>query len=167
MNNRTPTEHEAADISRAAQRLLASGSFGDELLRHSGITRPALPVLAPTAELNSWFVPITVGDRLAAFFQFLPDGTFMRFSSFQRAAGALAECPAAADWLDIDQIQARAEIQRKSDETSNRPFLTYDRSPDRLVWAVPLTNAHGEVRVVYVVGETVYVPPPEGVIGGQ
>jgi hypothetical protein len=165
MTNRTPTECTGADIGRLAQRLLESGSVNDELIRQYATIHPALPVLESTGKLNSWFVPILVGDRMAAFFQFLPDGTFMRFSSFQHKAGDLAGCPPATDWLDLNRIQARAEIQRQSDETSNKPFFTYDRSPDRLVWAVPLTNAHGEVRLIYVVGEMVYTPTPEGTFG--
>ncbi len=43
--------------------------------------------------------------------------------------------------------------------------MTYDRSPDRLVWAVPLKQPHGEVRYVYVAGETVYLPTGDGGFG--
>jgi hypothetical protein len=153
---------DATGIAQVARQLLTAGSVGDESLRRSATVLPALPVLAPDGTLHSWFVPITVSDRLAAFFQFLPDGTLMRFSSFQRRPGDFTDCPLAADWLDLTRIKARAEVQRRMDETASEPFLTYDRSPDRLVWAVPLIQAGGEVRHVYVVGETVYVPPPEG-----
>jgi hypothetical protein len=37
---------------------------------------------------------------------------------------------------------------------------TIDRSPDRLVWAVPFTDERGNTRLVYVVGETAYTPQP-------
>jgi hypothetical protein len=165
MINQTPPAHDGAGISQVAQKLLTSGGVGDEALRRSAAVLPALPVLGPGGGLHSWFVPVTVGDRLAAFFQFLPDGAFMRFSSFQRRPGDLAGCPAADDWLDSGRIQARAEVQRQADETSGEPFLTYDRTPDRLVWAVPLTQAGGQARLIYVAGETVYTPPPGGTFG--
>lgn len=67
-----------------------------------------------------------------AFFQFLPDSTLMRFSSFYRRPGEFDGCPAASDWLDRDQIKARAAEQRQMDETTGEPFLTYDRTSDRL-----------------------------------
>lgn len=165
MINQTPHAGDATRISQVARQLLESGSIGDEPMRHSAIVLIPLPVLAPGGALHSWFVPITVGDRLVAFFQFLPDGTLMRFSSFHRRPGEFADCPVAADWLDQCRIQARAEIQCQKNETSGEPFLTYDRTPDRLVWAVPLTRAGGEVRHIYVAGETVYAPTPEGTFG--
>jgi len=152
--------HDAADIDRQARRLLAQGTSGDEPLRRAGTVGHALAVLAPDGRFHSWFVPVTVGDRLAAFFQFLADGTLMRFSSFPRRSGGFADCPIAADWLDHIRIRAHTEPQRRIDETTGEPWLTYDRVPDRLVWSVPLTDAQGQVRQVYVVGKTVYVPPP-------
>jgi hypothetical protein len=155
----------AARIGEAARQLLASGGVGDDLLRRSATVLRPLPVRAPAGGLHSWFVPVSVGDLLAASFQFLPDGTLMRFSSFQRRPGEFAGCPAAADWLDSDRIQARAVVQRRTNEGTGEPFLTYDRTPDRLVWAVPLTNPRGEVRLIFVAGESVYAPPPEGTVG--
>ncbi len=152
-------DHETDQIRAQAQNLLRSSMIKSALVVASGRIEMPIAVQGPDGQLHSWFVPVTVGNRLAGFFQFLPDGTFMRFSSFQRRSGDLAGCPAAADWLDPSRIQTRAEVQRQPDETSSKPFLTYDRSPDRLVWAVPLTNARGEVRLVYVVGQTVYAPP--------
>ncbi len=153
-------DDDATQIRAQAQNLLRGGTVGSPLVVESGHVETPIAVQAPDGQLHSWFVPVTVGNLLAGFFQFLADGTFMRFSSFQRRAGELAGCPPAADWLDLDRIQARAEVKRQPDETSGKPFLTYDRTPDRLVWAVPLTNARGQVRLVYVAGETVYVPPP-------
>jgi len=160
-----PDDHETNQIRAHAQNLLRDGTVGSALVVASGRIETPIPVQAPDGRLHSWFVPVTVGNQLAGFFQYLPDGTFMRFSSFQRRAGDLTGCPAAADWLDLNRIQERAEVQRHPDETSGKPFLTYDRTPDRLVWAVPLTHARGAVRLVYVVGEMVYMPPPEGSFG--
>ena len=156
------SDHETKQIRAHARNLLRRGKVGSALVVASGRIETPIAVQAPYGRLRSWFVPVTLDDRLLAFFQFLPNGTFMRFSSFQRRADVIVGCPAARDWIDPHRIQARAEVQRQSDETSGEPFLTYDMSPHRLVWAVPLTNARGEVRLVYVIGHTVYVPPPEG-----
>ena len=151
----------ADHLRTQAQNLLRSGKIGGPSVVASGQVGTPIAVRGPEGQTHSWFVPVTIGKQLAAFFQFMPDGTFMRFSSFQRRENDLTGCPEAADWLDLDRIQKRAEVQCRPDETIGRPFLTYDRSPDRLVWAVPLTNARGEVRLVYVVGQTVYAPPAE------
>jgi hypothetical protein len=165
MIDQAPNPSEEASFRDAAQQLLASGSAGDELLRKSGTIPGAFPVRATGGQIHSWFVPVTVNDRLAGFFQFMRDGTLMSFSSFQRRPGDLSGCPPAEDWLDASRIRSRAESQLAADETTAEPFLTYDRSPDRLVWAVPLVNKAGQTRIVYVVGETVYLPPPGGTFG--
>ena len=161
----TPYAGDAARITQVARVLLAKGIIGDAPLRRSGTVVQALPVLMVGGTLHSWWVPVTVGDRLTAFLQFLPDRTLMRFSLFQRQSGEFADCPVAADWLDPRRIQTRAQALRRSDEAISEPFLTYDKTPDRLVWAVPLRQADGRVRHVYVAGETVYVPPPGGAFG--
>lgn len=158
-------DHEGNQIRAQAQSLLRSGKIGSALVGASGHIETPIAVNAPDGRLHSWFVPVTVGNHLTGFFQMLPNGTFMRFSAFQHRASELSGCPAAADWLDSNRIKARAEAQRQPDETSGQPFLTYDRTPDKIVWAVPFTYARGKVRLVYVVGETVYVPPPEGAYG--
>jgi hypothetical protein len=158
-------EHKISQIRAQAQELLRGRTFGSDLIASSGCIETPIAVQSPSGRLHSWFVPVTVGDQLVGFFQFLSDGTFMRFSSFQRQTSDLAGCPVAADWLDLNRIQARAEVQRQPDETSSDPFLTYDRTPDRLVWAVPLTNARGKVRLVYIAGKTVYVPSPRDTYG--
>lgn len=154
-----PNDNETNRIRSQAKDLLRSGTIGNALVAASGRIEAPIPVQSPAGQLHSWFVPVTVGNQIAGFFQFLPDGTFMRFSSFQRRADDLAGCPDAADWLDLNQIQERAAVHVQPDERSGKPFLTYDKTPDRLVWAVPLTNARGKLRLVYVVGRSVYLPP--------
>jgi hypothetical protein len=161
MIKKSSSSYNAASITKKACLLLANGSLGDESLSKSATVGCALPVLAPEGELHSWFVPVTMSDKLVAFFQFLPNGVLMRFSSFQRKPGEIDSCPKAEDWLNMDKIQANAAIQRQENETIGKPVLTYDRVPDRLAWVVPLTNERGEVRYVYVAGETVYTSPSE------
>ena len=164
MTSPTPAEPDAENIVQAARQMLARGNVGDEPLQSSATVGRAVPVRGPNRELHSWFVPLTVGDRLAAFFQFLPDQTLMRFSSFQRRPGDCSGCPPVADWLDSERIRKRAATQLQADETIGEPFLSYDRTPDRLVWAVPLSH-EGDVRLVYVIGETVYLPPSGNTFG--
>lgn len=158
MTSESQGDLDAADISEAARQLLDGGAVGDESLRLSASIGRALPVREPGGKQHSWFVPITVGDRLAALFQFLTDGTLMRFSSFQRTPGECDSCPEAADWLDPTRIQARAAAQNRSNENPGEAVLTYDRTPDRLVWAVPFLDARNHTRLVYVAGQTVYAP---------
>jgi hypothetical protein len=165
MTMRAPPEREALEITKAARQLLAGRAVGDEPLRRSATVRRALPVRTPGGRMHSWCVPLTVKDRLAAIFQLLPGGTLMRFSAFYRRPGEFDACPPAADWLDTGRIQARAAAQRRKDEKAGEPFLTFDRSPDRLVWAVPVTDARGQVRLLYVAGESVYAPPPGETLG--
>lgn len=151
--------HDQRHFRYLARRLLAAGQFGDNSLRESGVVGEALEVLHPDRQPHSWFVPVTVGDRLAAFLQFRPDGAFIRFSAFPRPTGGFEHCPSAVEWLDASKIQARAAAaQQKPGETVGRPFLTYDNAPDRLVWAVPLTHA-GQVRLLFVIGDYVYAAP--------
>ena len=157
--------HDAEAIGVAASRLFASGAVGDAQLRATARVGLALPVLTPDGTLNSWFVPLTVGEILAAFMQILPDGTLMRFSSFQRRAGDLEGCPASADWLDTARIAQRAQAERRAHERAGEPFLTFDRNPDRLVWSVPFTDAGGVTRHVHVVGTSVYAPTQSGGVG--
>ena len=160
MTKHGPPPDPARGIRAAARRLVASGAVGDDRARRPGAVGTPVPVRAPSGELNSWFVPVAAdGDRLAAFLQLLPDGTLMRFSSF-------AAPPPAADWLDARTILRRARAGQRPGETPGRPFLTYDRNPDRLAWGVIFTDASGAERLVFVAGDTVYSPPAGGGVGG-
>ena len=160
MTKRGPPPDTAQRIREAARQLVAGGTVGDDRSRRLGSVGTPVPVRTPSGDLNSWFVPVAAdGDRLAAFLQLLPDGTLMRFSSF-------ATPPLAADWLDAKTILRRARAAQRAGETPGRPFLTYDRNPDRLAWGVIFTDASGAERLVFVAGDTVYSPPAGGGVGG-
>jgi hypothetical protein len=158
MSPRKSAKSDATAFARLARQLLQSGTVGDAPLRRAGKIGNPLPVLAPTGEQHSWFVPVLIDDRLAAFAQFGLDGTLLRFSSFQRRPGDLESCPLAKDWLDAERIRKRVAAQRKKGEVLGAAFLTYDRTPDRLVWAVPLKHPSVGTRLLYVAGDTVYAP---------
>jgi hypothetical protein len=145
-----------------ALRLLAAGAPAGEVLPHGGRVRSPIPVRDPNGDTHSWFVPLTHGGRLAGFLQLLPDMTFLRASTFQRTAGSLAGCPAADAWLDETTIAARASTRLRRGERAGRPYLTYDRNPTRLVWAVPVTGTGGRERTVFVAGDDVFEPASDG-----
>ncbi|MGH3130255.1 MAG: hypothetical protein ACRDNX_05520, partial [Gaiellaceae bacterium] len=64
--------------------------------------------------------------------------------------------PAAGDWLDPSRILERAKTRAQADERLSPPLMTYDRSPERLVWAVRATDPAGRERTIFVAGDTVY-----------
>lgn len=149
-----PRAPDADGIGAVARRLLASGAVGDDSLRGAE-TGQALPVLAPGGAQHSWFVPFTLGAKLVAFAQLLPDGELLRFSSFQRRPADLASCPEAADWLDPARIRAQALTAARPGEVAGDPVLSYVRSPEQIAWSVPLRRA-GASRHVWVAGAEVF-----------
>lgn len=155
----------ASRFSQMARKRLKKDFFGDASLRQSLIVLEALPVYNMEHEVHSWFVPVIAGDRLIAFFQFLSDGTFMRFSSFQHHPGEIEDCPLVSYWLDTKRIVTLAEKFRHADEIIGQPFLSFDRTPERIIWAVPLSSPNIEVRNVYVVGDEVYLPSDNDTFG--
>jgi hypothetical protein len=146
-------------VIEQARSLINSGLFGDALVRRSGRIEEPRAVLSPGGGLHSWFVAVTVGKRLAGFLELKPDLTPMRYSSFQRKAESIDGCPEAASRLDPESVRGAAALHARPDERAGDPYLTYDRSPSRLVWAVRLENPRGEARILFVAGSEVYEPP--------
>lgn len=151
-----PALNDAESVAQRALALIAGGEVGNALIRLSGKVGKALPVTSPKEELESWIVPVTVGDRLAGFIRFLPDLTMTGFSTFQCHEGSLEGCPESKTWLDEAFIQKRFAEQVRPGETAGRPFLTYDRYPDRLAWAVKLNAIEGPGRKLYLAGRALW-----------
>jgi hypothetical protein len=150
---------------RTARRLLAQGDAGDgPLQRQASVGRP-VPVVGTDGELDSWFVPVTLGDRLGGYFRFTAAGDYSSFSAFPRRGARFDDCPLAADWLDAGRIAARAEPLRRRDETAAPPFLSYDGTPERLAWAVSLTRPDGSTRIVFVAGTSVFTQRQDDSVG--
>jgi hypothetical protein len=149
-------KREITEIITRTRSLLRSGTIGSSLVRESGRIGTPIEVLAPDGELHSLFVPITIGDRLAGFFELLPDLTMMRYSSFQRRDDSVEECPLAESWTDVENIRRRARESARPGETAGKPYLTYDRAPSRLAWAVPLMSLDGATRTLHVAGSAVW-----------
>ena len=150
------SSNDSAAVCRRARELLTGGDFASPLVRTAGQVGEAVPVLHPDGGLHSWFVPITVDGRIAGFFQLLPDHTLLRYSTFQRHEDTLDGCPPAASWLDREAILSRLHEKKRPDETVGPLFLSYDRTPERLAWAVVLTTARGATRTLYVSGRAVW-----------
>lgn len=160
-----PGTPDSAGITALARAHLAQGRFGDDYVRRAATLADPLVVTGRNGEPHSWLVGLTVEDRLVAFFQFLLDGTVMRYSSFQRRPGDLSDCPPVGDWLDPASARDRAARHAQPDDHVDAPVLTFDRNPDRLVWAVPIRRANGQLRTVYVAGSSVYEPPDTPTFG--
>lgn len=147
-----------AEILLTAKELLAGGTLDNSFFPANAIIAQPLPVIDPAGSgLHSWWVPLTAGDRLIAFFQFLKNGSLMRSSSFQRHKDNYESCPLATDWLDEDRVRQIAAGKIRSGEVFQKPYFTYDNAPERLVWAVPVTHAAtGKDRIIYVAGAYAY-----------
>jgi hypothetical protein len=159
-----PDDQEITRIQVQAQNLLHGGMFGSILVAASGRAETPIPVHSPERRLHSWFVPVTVGNQLAGYFQFLPDLTLIGYSSFQRKDDNLDGCPSAASWTDPDTIRGVAGTLSRPGDTAAMPYLTYDRAPSRLAWAVPLTSPNGTKRIVFVAGQAVWESPSASVV---
>jgi hypothetical protein len=153
MTNLKPTTQ---DVARQARRLLRQGAAQDSSVTRQGKVLLPLSVLTPQHTLESWFVGVAIGDRLAGFFQFSIDLVLRRYSTFMSRPDALDACPLAATWVDPDTVRARAQALLQPGEEASTPYLSYDQSPDRLAWAVPITTSSGFQRLVYVAGDYAY-----------
>jgi hypothetical protein len=152
----------SAKIEDKATKLLSGGSFGDPELRKSGTVALAHPVNVPGNGLHSWITPIIVGDQFVAFFQFLPDGTLMRFSAFNNKPGEYESCPKYKDWFDSKRISKIAGTLKKDGEEIGEPYLSFDKSPDRIVWGIPLIHKSGASRIVFLINNLPYESSDEG-----
>ena len=151
-----PKDREATRILKRAQELLRNGMNGGFTIHKSCRVEQPIPVLGPNRDLHTWFVPVTVGKVLAGFFEFQPDLTLMRYSSFQRHEDSLEGCPIAELWIEPKSIQNRINEKVHQGEKVRELFLTYDRVPSRLAWAVVLETLDGTTRILHVAGNVVW-----------
>ena len=149
-------DRDAANILERAQELLRTGVSGGIKVRRSGRVEQPIRVLGPDGGLYSWFVPVTVGNVLAGFFEIQTDMTLKRFSSFQRREDSLEGCPPAEAWIDVETIARKARGLVPVGEIVQEPFLTFDGAPSRIAWRVELQAPDGAVRTVYVAGDVVW-----------
>jgi hypothetical protein len=148
------TGRDVAAARRRAEALVEAGLAGGA---GSGEVGDPIRILSPAGNLHSWFVPFVAGDVLTGFLELAPDLEPRRASTFQRHPDSLAGCPPAASWLDADTVRQHAAAALSPGESALAPHLSYDRTPARLAWAVPVTSADGHERTLYVAGDTVWV----------
>lgn len=149
------------EARRLAEQVLSSEDAADPFARSEGLLLEALTISAPDGGEAGWMVPIAFGDVLLGFIQLRADGTFHRYASFQRRPGAIESCPETAVWLDRNTISERARATKRDSEMVSEPVLTYERSPDRLVWMVTVADRDGTRARVHVAGDTAWVASDE------
>ena len=118
----------------------------------------ALPVVDASGRQATWFVPIVADGLLLGFVELLPDLTHRRTSWFGQPPGSAQGCPPVASWLDATVVAERAATVLLPGETAGDPMLSFDGSPDRLAWAVPVSGPSG-ARVIWVAGDTSWTSP--------
>ncbi|MBW8730865.1 MAG: hypothetical protein JF622_07710 [Terrabacter sp.] len=165
----------------ATQQLVADASRVGPLVHGRGVVGRPVPVRAPgsvrapgdrVAEVRPWFVPVTVGERLLGFalvdVATTPPGAdrrdvrepaarIRRWSTFQRHEGDLESCPPALLWTDLPTITATAMAAAGAGAGegegahTDEPVLTWERTPEHLVWEVTVDG-----RPVHVAGSAAW-----------
>lgn len=138
-------ELRAAGLGASAPGPAAGRELGHEV-------GEAIPVRTPAGEPAGWFVPVLSGDRLAGFYQLGADLRADRYS-------ALGAAVAATGWTDPAAVLATARRHLLPGEEPGEPFLSYDQSPSRLAWIVPLRDRAGDSPTLYVAGDVCWRAP--------
>lgn len=152
---------EASQILEKARQLISSGQFGDSLVRRQGKVEQPIIVVGPDDRPESWFVGVTVDDRLAGFLQLDLHGRLRRYSSFQRRSETLDDCPLAKDWLDHETILRLARSRFDPDAVLSKPVLSYDKNPDKIAWRIEVASQSGQVSTIFIAGNYAYFALPD------
>lgn len=134
--------------ARAAGAAFAAGR--DDARSRTATVGEPLIVHAADGSPESWFVPLVDGDELVAFVHLGLELELRRSSSL----GAPA-----ASWLDrhtIRRTAARA-VSVADAQRLGEPMLSFDASPDRLAWMVPIGD--GEATI-FVAGDHAWLAGP-------
>jgi hypothetical protein len=151
-----PVERDASEIQDRARQLLRDTMNAGITVSPTGRVEPPIPVRGPGRELRTWFVPVTEGKVLLGFFELQPDLTLLRYSSFQRHEESPDGCPTTKSWVDIATIRQRVVEKLRPGERVLDIFLSYDREPSRLAWAVQVDTPDGAGRTLFVAGDVVW-----------
>lgn len=148
---------DASHAQRRAEEIFRSNMISDSLVLKEGRLAPPISVQDPDGGVAGWFIGVTIDDRIVGFIQLDRELRFLRYSSFPQCAGSFDDCPASKSWLDADYVKQKAAQQAEPEDELFTPVLTYDRSPSRVVWAVPARKKDGQPKLIYVAGDYVYV----------
>lgn len=146
------------EVRQRSKDLFEAGVVQNAFVQKNGRLQTPVPVRDPDGGTNSWFIGIVTKNKLVGFIQLHSDLTFMRYSTFQRHPPSIEDCPDTRTWLDPDYILKRARAKAKPSDKLEHPFLTYDRNPSRIVWAVEAKDKQGLRKRIFVAGDYVYVP---------
>ncbi len=149
------TNRDTDTVLERARTLLAQGAVGERRLQHAARLAPPLPVVQASGALDSWFIPVLLGERMAGFIQLTVDLTLLRYSGFPEPVDA-------ALWMDLDTISSCARQLLGPDADLSAPRLSFDNTRERIAWRVQAKNSAGEVRTVFVAGEYAYERSADG-----
>lgn len=145
------------EIRRKVDSLLHELEENGTLVRKQGRLSNPIPVYAPnSSKLVSWFVGITVNDKIASFLQLDEIGNLIRYSSFQRNKASLEGCPNAEAWLDSNYAVHKAKTLLGKKAVLRRSYMSYHQNITRLAWIVEASEKDGTEKTIYVSGSSVF-----------
>lgn len=144
-------------IFQKAVELFKAGVAQDNLVQKRGKVEKPIPIYDEQENIVSWFVGVTITDKLVGFMQFDSSMELMRYATFQRRAESLEACPESKTWLDPKHIKERARRHASPGDTLKRPFLSFDKNITRIVWVVKAVDKTGTAKKILVAGDFVYM----------
>ena len=122
----------------------------------NGNIETPIRIFDPEGSINSWFVGVTMKNKLVGFMQFNTELGLMRYSTFLHQSSSLDDCPFAKVWLDSKTILDLAKKRASLEEELMEPVLSYDKSPTRIAWTVTVKEKGRKVGTIFVAGKYVY-----------
>lgn len=142
----------------AVNTLKKGVSIGNNpVINKYGKVQAPIPIYDLENKIVSWFVGITVRDRIVSFLQYDENINFIRYSEFLHKNESLERCPKAFTWLKPAYIKKLARTKVSPGYSLSTPFMTYDTNPSRIVWAVRASDNHNHKKTIFVAGTFVYV----------
>lgn len=133
----------------------------NKLIAKSGKVQIPIPIYDVEGKIVSWFVGVTIRDRIVSFLQFDKNLRTMRHSTFLNKDSYVESCPKAFTWLDPKYIEEQARQKASPDDKLMQPFMTYDGSLSQIVWAVKTCENQDRVKTIFVTGSYVYLSRKE------
>ena len=147
------------EVHEKAVQYLRSGLPGEvnKLVTKFGNVQMPIPIYDLEGRIVSWFVGVTIRDRIVSFLQFDKNLRIMRYSTFLNKDSYVESCPKAFTWLDPKYIEEQARKKASPDDKLMQPFMTYDGSLSRIVWAVKAREKQDRLKTIFVTGSYVYL----------
>ena len=136
-------------VREKACALLRQGLAGGDALRGRGRCGEPIAIVDEGGELDSWFVPVLLDQRMAGFIQLACDLAYLRYAGF----------PVPVDpalWLDRDAVVCRAQALAGPAANLSAPVLSFDTSRSRIAWKVGSTTSTGQAKTIFVAGDFAY-----------